>query len=370
MGWTEGAVLPAPAIPDDVVTPAILVDLDIVRANVARMQAMADAAGIALRPHAKTHKSLGVGRLQRDAGARGLTVGTMGEAEVFAGAGFDDLFLAYPVWAVGKRAGRLRDLHEAISLRVGLDSRAAADALGSISRPGRRVQVLIEVDCGAHRCGIVPAEAGELAAYARAAGLEPIGAFTYPGHGDRSLTARDEASDDEVAALETARQAFLAEGIEPRVLSGGSTPTSRISAREPITELRSGEYVYNDLGKLRLGACEPGDIALVVAATVVSDAVPGQVIVDVGTKALGREGSEERGYGRAASIAGAVLRKLNEYHGYLAIPGGTPRPAVGEILAIVPNHVCPAVNLFDDMTVLEGGHVVGRWPVDARGHLS
>ncbi|HEX5589970.1 MAG TPA: alanine racemase [Candidatus Limnocylindrales bacterium] len=370
MLWSDGAALDAPPIPPDLVTPALIVDVDRVRANVARMQALADAAGIALRPHAKTHKSLDIGRIQRAAGSVGLTVGTMGEAEVFAGAGFDDLFFAYPVWAVGDRARRLRDLHEATSLRIGLDTRAAADALATISRPGRRVQVVIEVDCGARRCGIPPAEAGSLGAYARSVGLEVVGAFTYPGHGDGSIDGRDAASRDELAALGVARDALLAEGIEPRVLSGGSTPTSRLSARPPVTELRPGEYVYNDLGKLRLGACEPGDIALVVATTVVSDAVPGQVIVDVGTKALGREGSPERGYGRPASIPSAVLSKLNEYHGYLAIPEGTPRPAVGEVLAIVPNHVCPAVNLFDEVTVLEGGRVTGRWPVDARGHLS
>jgi D-serine deaminase-like pyridoxal phosphate-dependent protein len=360
---------PAPPIPPGLVTPAIVVDLERVRANVARMQAIANAKDVSLRPHAKTHKSVEVAGLQRAAGSAGLTVATLGHAEVFAGAGFADLFFAYPVWAVGERARRLRDLHEAISLRVGLDSRAAAAALAAISRPGRRVQVVIEIDCGARRCGVPPADAGSLAAYARSVGLEPIGAFTYPGHGDSSIDARDAASLDEVAALGVAREAFLAEDIEPRVLSGGSTPTTTLSARPPVTEVRPGEYVYNDLGKLRLGACEPGDIALVIATTVVSDAVPGQVIVDVGTKALGREGSLERGYGRPASIPGAVLSRLNEYHGYLAIPEGAHRPAIGDVLAIVPNHVCPPVNLFDEMTVLDGGRVT-VWPIDARGRLS
>jgi len=359
-----------PLIPQDVETPAILLDLAIVGANIERMQAHATASGVALRPHVKTHKSIAIGRQQVEAGAAGITAGTLGEVEVFAGAGFDDIFFAYTLFATRARAERLRRVREVARLRVGLDSRAGADALAAGLGRGSALEVVIEVDCGAHRCGVLPEEAGALAAYARSVGLVPVGAFTYPGHGDLGPAAPENASRDELQALATAADALRAEGIEPIVLSGGSTPTSARSARAPLTELRPGEYVYNDLGKLRVGACGPADIALFVAATVVSDAVPGQVIVDVGTKALGREGSPERGYGTAPTVPGAVLTKLNEYHGYLAVPDRVRRPAVGEVLAIAPNHVCPVVNLFDDMLVHEAGRPVGRWPVDARGHLS
>ncbi|MEW5991068.1 MAG: alanine racemase [Chloroflexota bacterium] len=359
-----------PIIPPDLVTPAILLDLAIVDANIRRMQAHATAAGVDLRPHIKTHKSIEVGRRQVAAGSVGITAGTLGEVEVFAAAGFDNIFFAYPVFATRARAERLRAVREVARLRIGIDSPAAADALASAFSADAPLEVLVEVDCGARRCGVPPAEAGVLAAHARARGLAPVGAYTYPGHGDRDPAAPAEASEDELEALATAAAAIRAEGIEPVVLSGGSTPTSSRSARAPLTELRPGEYVYNDLGKLRLGACGPGDLAFFVAATVVSDAVPGQVIVDVGTKALGREGSEARGYGTAPSVPGAVLTKLNEYHGYLAVPDGVARPPVGAVLAIAPNHVCPVVNLFDDMLVHEAGRPIGRWPVDARGHLS
>lgn len=362
--------IPLPPIPPDVVTPEILLDIGVVEANVARMQAHADAAGVRLRPHIKTHKSVEIGRRQIAVGAVGFTVGTLGEAEVFAAAGVEDLFFAYPVWASTARLERLRALHEATRLRIAIDGRPAASALAAIGRPGRRPEVMVEVDCGANRCGVTPTEAGVLAAHARAVGLDPIGAFTYPGHGDRDPGARRPASDDEMAALSVARAAMEAEGIEVRELSAGSTPTAAFSARPPATEIRPGEYACNDLGKLRLGACEPDQIALFVAATVVSDAVPGQVIVDVGTKALGREGSPELGYGRAPGVPGAVLRRLNEYHGFLAIPDGVERPAVGTVLAIFPNHVCPVINLFDDMLVHRDGRIEGRWPVDARGHLA
>lgn len=360
----------SPAIPPNVVTPAVLLDLDIVDRNIARMQAHATAAGVVLRPHVKTHKSVAVGKRQLAGGAKGITAGTLGEVEVFAAAGFDDIFFAYTVFATRARIERLRHVREVARLRIGLDSRPAADALAAGFGRGDPLEVVIEVDCGARRCGVPPAEAGALGAYARSIGLLPVGAFTYPGHGDRDASAPAEASDDEIRALATAAEALRAEGIQPTVLSGGSTPTASRSARPPLTELRPGEYVYNDLGKLRVGACGPDDLALFVAATVVSDAVPGQVVVDVGTKVLGREGSEIRGYGTAPTVPGAVLTKLNEYHGYLALPEGVRRPAVGEVLAIAPNHVCPVVNLFDEMIVHEAGRPVGRWPVDARGHLS
>jgi len=359
-----------PTIPPDIVTPAILLDVAIVDANIRRMQAHATASSVGLRPHAKTHKSVAVGRRQVAAGATGITAGTLGEVEVFAAAGFDDIFFAYPVFATTARAERLRQVRDVARLRVGLDSRAAAEALAAGFRGRSPLEVVIEVDCGARRCGVPADEAGALGAYARSLGLVPVGAFTYPGHGDRDPAAPERASNDEVEALATAAEALRAEGIDPAVLSGGSTPTSWRSARAPLTELRPGEYDYNDLGKLRVGACGPADLALFVAATVVSDAVPGQVVVDVGTKALGREGSAERGYGTAPTVPGAVLIRLNEYHGYLAVPDDVPRPAVGEVLAIAPNHVCPVVNLFDDMVVHESGRAVGRWPVDARGHLN
>lgn len=359
-----------PAIPAGLTTPSVIVDLDVVRANIGRMQALADDRQISLRPHVKTHKSIEVGRLQVLAGARGITAGTLGEVEVFAGAGFDDIFLAYPVWAVDERADRLRDLLDAIRLRIGIDSQAAATALSRLLKTGRPIEVVIEVDCGARRCGVPPAAAGALAAFARSIGLEPVGAYTYPGHGDRDPAARRTASDDEVDALAVAQASIVAQGIVPTVLSAGSTPTSALSGRPPVTELRPGEYVYNDLGKLWIGACGPSDLALFVVTTVVSDAVPGQVIVDVGTKALGREGSEAIGYGRVPSIPGAVLSRLNEYHGYLRIPDGHRRPPVGERVLVAPNHVCPVVNLVDDFVVHRGGVAEGVWRVDARGHLT
>jgi D-serine deaminase-like pyridoxal phosphate-dependent protein len=142
------------------------------------------------------------------------------------------------------------------------------------------------------------------------------------------------------------------------------------STNSLITEIRPGEYVFCDMNNTRLGACDEDQIALFVAATVVSDRVPGQVILDVGTKALGREGNAQKGYGQIAGMK-AVLSKLNEYHGFLAVGPEEPRPGVGTVLPMVPNHVCPIVNNFEELIVTDSqGATLRWWTVAARGLLS
>jgi D-serine deaminase-like pyridoxal phosphate-dependent protein len=138
----------------------VCIDPSVVVANIERMQGAMSMQGIGLRPHIKTHKSLRIGRLQIDAGAKGITVATVGEAEVFAEGGFDDIFLAYPAWAGGSRGKRIRELHERVSLRVGFDSVEGAEQLARATRGSRSLDVLVEVDCGARRSGVAPSEAG------------------------------------------------------------------------------------------------------------------------------------------------------------------------------------------------------------------
>jgi D-serine deaminase-like pyridoxal phosphate-dependent protein len=349
-------------------TPEPVVVLDTLHGNVARMQEFATTRGLDLRPHVKTHKCIEIGNLQRDAGAAGITAGTIHEAEVFAAAGFTDIFLAYPIWAAGSKPARIRHLAESISLRVGVDSSAAIDRLaGSMHGASTRLEVVVEVDCGAHRSGVAPERAGELARYAAKAGLEPVGVYTYPGQGGSSRDARRPAADEQLAALETAVQSLRAMNLEPIVVSAGSTPTVEYSDQAPITEIRPGEYVFGDGDNVQLGACHEDQVALFVAATVVSDTMPDHVIVDVGTKALGREGSPQKGYGRALGVGDGRLLKLNEYHGFLAVEPHE-RPAVGTVLPVVPNHVCPVVNNFDELVITDAdGTSLERWAVAARG---
>lgn len=352
-------------------TPMPIVLADVMDRNIERMQRFADAHGLSLRPHVKTHKCVEIGRRQLAAGATGITAGTVGEVEVFACAGFDDIFLAYPVWPSGTKSERLRELARTIRLRVGVDNPAAIDALAeAMGADAGRLQVVVEVDCGARRSGIAPDDAGDLAGAARRRGLDPVGVFTYPGHGSSGPGSRLPAARDQESALTAAVRSFAAAGFTAEVVSAGSTPTAAFSTGGPITEIRPGEYVFGDLDNARLGACVEDQIALFVAATVVSDQVSDQVILDVGTKALGREGTPETGY---AGIAGrtAVLARLNEYHGFVPMPADEARPSVGTVLPVVPNHVCPVVNSFEELLVTDtAGTTWEQWPVAARGLLS
>ncbi len=358
------------ALGDQVSTPAPIVLIDVVEENIRRMQAFAEAHGMALRPHVKTHKSVAIGRMQLDAGAIGLTVGNLSEAEIFADAGCDDLMLAYPIWPAGTKAERIRALAARTRLTVGVESAAAVDGLAAaMGDDAASLGVVVEIDCGARRSGVRPEEAGALAARAREAGLEPRGVFTYPGHGG-SVGKPEGAAADQADALRRAAASLREHGIEPSIVSAGSTPTASRSTDDVITEIRPGEYVFNDHDGVRIGSAEPEQIGLFVATTVISDQGHPHVIVDAGTKALAREGNPERGYGQVPSFGGHVSL-LNEYHGFVALPEGGERPQVGSRIVVVPHHVCPVVNSFEELLVTDReGSRLERWPVDAQGQLN
>ena len=355
-------------MPADIPTPAAVVDRAVLRENVLAMQTLMDRAGIDLRPHAKTHKCVEVARLQLEAGARGLTVGTVGEAEVFADAGVEDIFVAYPVYADASRAKRLRHLHERVRLAVGVDSEEGIAALARAMRGAATpFEVVIEVDSGGHRTGVEPTDVVPLARAAERSGLRIRGVFTHGGHGYRDGPARADAARDEVESLTRARDELESAGFTADVLSAGSTPTAELSARAPVTEQRPGTYVFNDAQQVVLGAVAPTTVAFFVVANVVSASVPGQVIVDAGAKAVSRDAHPILpGFGWLAD-RGLPLRTMNDYHGFVDLPDGSPSLGVGDRVVIVPNHVCPTVNLYDELIVVEDGSVVDTWPVAARG---
>lgn len=356
-------------LPDNLSTPALVVDHDVLVANVSRMAARMAERGVALRPHAKTHKSIDIAALQRTHGAAGLTVATVGEAEVFGTAGHDDVFIAYPVIAQRDKAERLARLAGTVRLSVGVDSLDAAEILVAGGLAGK-VVVLVEVDTGGHRTGVPPEEAGHLAVAASDLGLEIGGVFTHGGHGYWTTDAPGGAARDEVERLAQAVDALEAEGIAAPRVSAGSSPTALGSATAPVNEERPGTYVFNDRQQVRLGSSAPDQVALVVAATVVSSAVPGQIVIDAGSKSLGSDRPPWlEGFGTIPELDGAVVTSMSECHGVVAIGERTP-PAVGSMVRVVPNHVCPVVNLFDAYDVVSHGEVVARWPVSARGHLS
>ena len=327
--------------------------------------------GIALRPHAKTHKSIELGRIQLAHGAAGLTVGNLGEAEVFAAAGFTDLFIAYPIWAVGEKASRLRALlaDERLGLSVGFDSVEGAERLAAAvagtaasaagapgARPGQPP----------HRRAD-PRTPGRSPPRPSAAGLEVRGLFTHGGHGYRVRATADRRRGRGPGA-DDRRDALRAVGIEPTVISAGSTPTQHSAAQSPVTEMRPGTYLLGDRQQWALGAQPSDGLAAVIAATVVSVAVDGQVVVDAGAKALTKDVAPYlAGHGAIPAYPDAVIERVSDYHGVVRFPGGTPAPRIGEVIAIVPNHICPVVDLRDNFVATRGRSIVGTWPVDARG---
>jgi D-serine deaminase-like pyridoxal phosphate-dependent protein len=364
-----GTALTFPALPSGLDTPRVVVDLARVDANIARLQAAMDQRGIGVRPHAKTHKSVAVARRQLAAGARGITVGTIGEAEVFAEAGIDDLFLAYPIWAGGSKGDRVRALHERLpAFRVGVDSADGARRLAeAVAGVGRRLSVLVEVDPGLHRTGVPSRDiAVQVARAARDAGLEVIGVFSHGGHG-YAPGALERAGADEVRTLTAAAEALRGAGFQITTISAGATPTILSAAAGAVNEMRAGTSVYGDRQQWVLGSIPAEGCAVAVAATVVS-VFHDRIVLDAGAKALTKDRADWlTGFGAIAGYPELVIERLSDYHGVVTGPLGARRPELGQIVAVIPNHVCPVVDLVDRVLVVGADGSVEEWPVDARG---
>lgn len=352
-------------------TPVPLVDLDRLERNLDRMAAYASGHGLALRPHIKTHKSPRIASEQLTRGAIGVTCATLLEAEVMSEI-CGDILLAYPPVGASK-LDRLMSLPEDAELTVALDSPAVAEALvQAAAERGRSVGVYIELDLGMRRVGLSRPE--DAVSLARLVSDSPPliyrGITFYPGH----IRAPVDEQESEIArlsqALGAAIEALDRARLRPQVVSGGSTPTIMRSHQIPgLTEIRPGTYVYNDRTTEQTGACTWDDCALTVLATVVSTAVPGQVVVDAGSKALGREPASrgEDGFAAVLERPEITVQRLSEEHGILDLRASDWRPEVGERVRLVPNHACAAVHLHEMVYGLRGNRVDTSWPVAARG---
>jgi len=357
----------------ELATPAVLVELDALERNVARMAERARSHGVSLRPHVKTHKTVEIARLQVAAGAVGLTVAKTSEAEVFAEAGFGDLFVAYPV--VGADKGRrLLALSDRVRLAVGVDSVEGASTLaGVFHSAGRGLDVLLKIDVGLHRVGVAPEAAGAMATrVADVPGLHLRGIFTHGGHayGEESAHGVASVAQGEGRTMSAVASAIRGLGLPVETVSVGSTPTARGSMAVPgITECRPGNYVFHDLSQVGLGTCGLEDCALSVLATVVSVPAPERAVVDAGSKTLSSDPLRPRAGGHGLVLGGrSRLDRLSEEHGVIAVAPGD-RFRVGDRVRVVPNHACVVSNLHDRLWAVRGDQVETTFAVAARGRV-
>jgi D-serine deaminase-like pyridoxal phosphate-dependent protein len=330
----------------DLDTPAIYVDLDVLERNIARMQDQCRTWGVELRPHMKTHKIPEIAQMQLDAGAIGITVAKVGEAEVLPG---DDVLVAYPL--VKEKLARLRELAKTRRVKVAVDSVDVAGGLAGI-------ETLVEIDVGVGRCG---AQSPEQAVEIAKACTDFRGIFYWPSWLDEA------GFQSACLKLDAVLAALSASGFEASIVSGGSTPGASKTPLIPrTTEIRPGTYVFYDASSLETRCCVEEDCALRVLTTVVSTAVPGQCVIDAGSKTLSSD--QTVGSGTFGHFIGRswTLRKINEEHGYVEIHD---RARIGEKVWIVPSHVCPTVNLHDEVWYGRKGRVDGAWKVAARGKV-
>jgi D-serine deaminase-like pyridoxal phosphate-dependent protein len=354
----------------DLDTPALIVDLDIMERNLRRVAEYSAQHGLRLRPHTKTHKSTFLARQQLALGAAGLTVAKVGEAEVMLGAQPADLLIAFPV--IGEpKLRRLTELARVTRITVALDSLTAAQHLSQAAESaGVDVGLLVEIDVGLKRVGVKPSDALEFARLVAALPhLRFLGITFYPGH------IRDQ-NEQKIAELSRTiaglRNEFARAGLEASIVSGGSTPLLyRSHEIEGLNEIRPGTYIFNDMNTVASGGCALEDCAASILVTVVSHNRPDRMIVDGGSKTFSsdRASTGEPGFGRVVDAPAAAFDRMNEEHGFIDLKTANRRFEIGDKLRIIPNHICVAVNLHEVVYGVRGGKVEEMWKVEGRGKL-
>lgn len=370
----------------DLRTPQVLVDRARLLENIDRMQAAVAARGLRLRPHAKTHKTLQVARWQIERGAVGICCAKVGEAEVFAAAGIEDIRLPYPVNP--SNADRVLGLMDRARISIIVDHLEVARAWSAaMTRAGRTLDALVKVDVGFHRCGIDPDAPGAVAFTGRVAalpGLRLRGLLSHAGHGYHAH------SEDELRTIAATEARMLNDlacaarkaGIDVEEVSVGATPTARFSMGQPgLTEMRPGNYVYFDRTQVALGAATIDDCALTVLATVVSRPAADRIILDCGSKTLSSDAARgmtpPAGYGAVFTDLRAtrpderlLVERLSEEHAVVRVTAGSVGLEPGDRVRVLPNHACVVSNLVDEIQLVDGLHVVETLTVEARGRIA
>lgn len=349
---------------DDIDTPAVIIDLDKVAANLAAAQNYADQHGLALRPHVKTHKLARFAQDQIGLGAIGITAQKLGEAEDMANGGINDIFLPYNILGAAK-LNRLLALHNRVKLSVNADSSAVVDGYETFFKdPGNPLAVLVECDTGAGRCGVQTRE--QAVTLARqidtAPGLTFAGLMTYPPQG-KPMAVQE--------FLTSAIAALTAASLPPAIISSGGTPDLMRAAKvSAATEYRPGTYIYGDRMQVAWGHGTLENCALTVLATVVSRPTPDRAILDSGSKALAADTCQVPGHGHLVEFPDAVVTALSEEHAIVDLSACSERPEVGARLHVIPNHCCVVTNLFDTVHLMRGAEVESEARITSRGKLS
>ncbi|UKS26749.1 alanine racemase [Paenibacillus sp. HWE-109] len=361
-------------------TPCLIIDTERMDHNIQTMAEKVNALQVKLRPHAKTHKMPAIALQQMEAGAVGITVAKVSEAEVMAANGVSNIFIAYPLVTPSKIRRAIR-LSEQIELIVAVDSLAGAQRMEQIaSEQGHSLQVRLEIDTGLRRTGVLFDQAAALAAdIARMPHLRLTGIYTFRGSlvGGKSTLDVAAAGHEEGTLMVELAERLRAQGIAIADVSVGSTPTALYAAAVAgVTEVRPGTYVFHDRMQARLGVCDITDCAGSVLVTVVSRPSADLAIVDGGSKTFatdvqpGTDPLQLRGFGYIMNLEDALLIRMTEEHGMIEL-GPLAQAAnlqVGDTLRIIPNHICSTVNLHNQV-VMQRGHAYERVPVLARGML-
>jgi len=347
----------------EVDTPALVVDLDALEQNIARMQRYCDAHGIKLRPHIKTHKTIAIAQMQMAAGACGIACQKLGEAEVMVNAGIEDVLIPYNILGAQK-LDRLMRLSRRATITVAADSEYTVQGISDAARAdGATIHVIVELDIHTGRCGVrSPEAARDLARkIAELPGLTFCGVMTMPSRPEmnpflqRTLELLDEV------------------GLPHPIVSGGSTPTSFLSHQVyGLTEIRVGEYIFGGLNHLLSGWSTEEQCALNVHTTVVSRPTPDRAILDGGSKtfsAVVRQTPDGPSMGYIREYPEARFRGASEEHGAVDVSACPKKPKIGERVRVIPAHVCPCVNEHDEMVAGRNGKVEAIWPISARGKV-
>ena len=344
-------------------TPCPVIDLDIVQTNINHAQKLCDMKGLANRPHIKTHKSPVLAKMQIAAGAKGITCQKLGEAEVMVDAGITDIIIATNLLGAAA-SGRLTALQRRISLKVCADNPFSLAAYSEAAHQANRVMdVLIECDTGQHRAGVITP--GEVITLARIIKNDPmlnfVGLLFYPPLNGWSQTQE---------FWKKTKEGLKSLGMSAKIVSTGGTPNfQNIGQLDGATEHRAGTCIFNDLMMIKAGVAKFEDCALQVFTSVVSRGAEDRGILDAGSKTLTSDQFGLEGFGRLLEYPNAVIEKLAEEHGFLDLSRCVNKPKIGDIVRVIPNHVCVAVNMVDQLVAVRGNEIVDVIPVAARGRL-